>query len=127
MRRGLVLLLGLAALAAPQPALASIRDRVEELEQELDSLTEEVEDLQEPVAEFDLFDQCMYLIGVTEYGSATGSSGYLFGSAGRPRRRALAMDIRDFGRPRYQFLAFPSEEPPSIECNEDAGQELVDN
>ena len=27
----------------------------------------------------------------------------------------------------YQFLAFPAEEPPSIECNEDAGQELIDN
>ena len=128
MRRASVLvLLCAAALAVPQPAQASIRDRVEELQQELDSLTEEVEDLQEPVAEFDLFDQCMYVIGVTEYGSASGSSGYLFGSAGRPRRRALAIDIRDFGRPRYQFLAFPAEEPPSIECNEDAGQELIDN
>jgi hypothetical protein len=128
MRRALaLLLLCVAALMAPPPARASIRDRVEELEQELDSLTEEVEDLQEPVAEFDLFDQCMYVIGVTEYGSASGSPGYLFGSNARPRRRALAMDIRGFGRPRYQFLAFPSEEPPSIECNEDAGQELIDN
>jgi hypothetical protein len=128
MRRALALLLLCgAALTAPQPALASIRDRVEDLEQELNSLTEEVEDLQEPVAEFDLFDQCMYVIGVTEYGSASGSSGYLFGSNRRPRRRALAMDIRGFRRPRYQFLAFPSEEPPSIECNEDAGQELIDN
>jgi hypothetical protein len=128
MRRALVLLLVCAAaLVAPPPALASVRDRVEELEQELDSLTEEVEDLQEPVAEFDLFDQCMYVIGVTEYGSAGGSSGYLFGTNARPRRRALALDIRGFGRPRYQFLAFPSEEPPSIECNEDAGQELIDN
>jgi hypothetical protein len=128
MRRVLVLLLvWAAALAVPQPALASIRDRVEELEQEVDSLTEEVEDLQEPVAEFDLFDQCMYAIGVTEYGAGGGSLGYLFGDESRPRRRALAIDIRDFGRPRYQFLAFPAEEPPSIECNEDAGQEEIDN
>ena len=128
MRRALVLvLLCAAALAVPQPALASTRDRVAELEQELDSLTEEVEDLQEPVAEFDLFDQCMYVIGVTEYGGAGGSFGYLFGGESRPRRRALAIDISGFGRPRYQFLAFPSEEPPSIECNEDAGQELTDN
>jgi hypothetical protein len=120
------------ALSAPQPALAgqgespSLRDRVEELEQELDSLTEEVEDLQEPVAEFDLFDQCMYVIGVSEYGSADGAFGYVFGSTGQARRRALAMDIRGFGRPKYQFLAFPGEEPPSIECNEDAGQEFID-
>ena len=37
------------------------------------------------------------------------------------RRPALALDIRGFRRPKYQFLAFPAEEPPSIECNEDAG------
>ena len=126
MRRALVLvLLCAAALAVPQPALASTRDRVEELQQELDSLTEEVEDLKEPVAEFDLFDQCMYPIGVTEYGRTDGVFGYRFGDHGRTRP-ALAMDIRGFGRPRYQFLAFPAEEPPSIECNEDAGQEFID-
>jgi hypothetical protein len=79
------------------------------------------------VGEFDLFDQCMYLIGVSEYGRANGSLGYLFGSDPVTRRPALAMDIRGFGRPQFQFLAFPAEEPPSIECNEDAGQEFVDN
>jgi hypothetical protein len=135
MRRAQNVLLLAGAAAVAQPALAgkgestraSIDDRVEELEQELDSLTEEVEDLQEPVAEFDLFDQCMYVIGVTEYGRVDGASGYLFGRQGRTRRPALAIDIRGFGRPRYQFLAFPGEEPPSIECNEDAGQEDIDN
>jgi hypothetical protein len=127
----LLLLLG-AMLAAPQAALAakddsaSIGDRVEELQQELDSLKEEVEDLKEPVAEFDLFDQCMYVIGVSEFGTADGAFGYLFGSSARNRRRALALDIHGFGRPRYQFLAFPGEEPPSIECDEDAGQEFID-
>jgi hypothetical protein len=126
-----------AALGAAPPALAgggksdrpadgpaSIPDRVEELQQELDSLTEEIEDLQEPVAEFELFDECMYLIGVTENGSSGGDFGYFFGRTHRP---ALALDIRGFGRPRYRFLAFPGEEPPSIECNEDAGQEFIDN
>jgi hypothetical protein len=68
----------------------------------------------------------MYVIGVSELGTADGTFGYLFGSSGRPRRRALAMDLRGFGRPRYQFLAFPGEEPPSIECDEDAGQEFID-
>ncbi len=53
-----------------------------------------------------------------------GSFGYRYGSR---RRRALALDIRGFGTPRYHFLAFPGEEPPSIECNEDAGQEDIDN
>jgi hypothetical protein len=136
MCRALTLVVLCAALGAAPPALAgggksdtppSIPDRVEELQQELDSLTEEIEDLQEPVAEFELFDECMYLIGVTEYGSAGGDFGYFFGQNGRTHRPALALDIRGFGRPRYRFMAFPGEEPPSIECNEDAGQEFIDN
>jgi hypothetical protein len=131
MRRVLLLaLLCAVPLVVPPVAAAEdqapISERVEELQQELDSLTEEVEDLQEPVAEFDLFDECMYLIGVSEYGRADGTLGYHFGRAGTVRRPALALDIRGFGRPRYQFLAFPGEEPPSIECNEDAGQEFID-
>lgn len=120
-----------ASLLVPPMAIAedppTVQDRVEELQQELDSLTEEIEDLQEPVGEFDLFDECMYPIGVSEYGSADGAFGYVFGRGGTARRPALALDIRGFGTPRYQFLAFPAEEPPSIECNEDAGQELIDN
>ena len=138
MRRApmLMLLLCVAMLAAPSQTLAgggasdgppSTGDRLEDLQQELDSLTEEVEDLQEPVAEFELFDECMYLIGVSEYGTRTGAFGYFFGAGGQARRPGLAMDIRGFGRPQYQFLAFPGEEPPSIECNEDAGQEFIDN
>jgi hypothetical protein len=131
MRRVLSLaLICTASLLVPSVAAAetppSVRDRVEELQQELDSLTEEIDDLQEPVAEFDLFDECMYPIGVREYGRANGSFGYLFGQGGRARRPGLALDIRGFGAPQYQFLAFPAEEPPSIECNEDAGQELID-
>ena len=116
------------AIVVPAPARQdTLRDRVEELQQELDSLVEDVDDLREPVAEFDLFDQCMYLIGVSEHGRAAGASGYVFGADGRKRRRAVALDMRGFGRPaRYQFLAFPGEEPPSIECNEDAGQEETD-
>jgi hypothetical protein len=120
-----------ALLLVPPAAFAedppSVPDRIEELQQELDSLTEEVEDLQEPVAEFDLFDECMYTIGVSPYGRTDGAFGYLFGLGGTDRRPALALDIRGFGIPRFQFLAFPGEEPPSIECNEDAGQEEIDN
>jgi hypothetical protein len=132
MRRVLILaLVCTASLLVPSVAVAedppTVRDRVEELQQELDSLTEDVDDLQEPVGEFDLFDQCMYTIGVTEYGRADGAFGFLFGRGGAARRPGLALDIRGFGTPQYQFLAFPAEEPPSIECNEDAGQELIDN
>ena len=131
MRRLLILslLLSVALISAP-PAAAedppSLADRVEELQQEIDSLTEDVDDLVEPVQEFALFDECMYVIGVTQYGTRNGATGYLYGAFGR-RRPALALDIRGFGRPQFQFLAFPAEEPPSIECNEDAGQESVDN
>jgi hypothetical protein len=30
-----------------------------------------------------------------------------------------------FDPPQYQFLAFPGEEPPSIECNEDAAGQFT--
>ena len=62
----------------------------------------------------------MHVIGVTEYGSRSGDTGYLYG-ANRSPRPAFAMDLRGFDPPEYQLLAFPGEEPPSIECNEDAG------
>ena len=119
------------ALLAAAPAHAedprSREDRIEELQQDLDSLIEDVEDLAEPVGEFDLFDECAYPIGVSEYGSRDGQTGFAFGRDGASRRPALAFDIRGFGRPDYNFLAFPAEEPPSIECNEDAGQEESDD
>jgi len=117
-------------LAAPQAIAepASIPDRIEEVQQELDSLIEDVEDLKEPVNEFELFEECMYLIGVSEpgRGGAPLGSGFGFGTHGA-KRSALALDVRGFGTPAYQFLAFPGEEPPSIECNEDAGQEDIDD
>jgi len=130
MWRSLTPLLTCAAiLATASPAVAgsaSVSDRVEELQQELDSLIEDVEDVQEPVNEFELFEECMYLIGVSEHGRRGGAFGFTFG-AQQVIRPALALDIRGFGQARYQFLAFPGEEPPSIECNEDAGQEDTDD
>ena len=107
--------------AAESRNTASTHDRIEDLRQEVASLREDVEDLKEPVEEFDLFDQCMFTIGVTQHGTLGGESGYHFGEGGQKRRPALAMDMRGFGRPKYDFLAFPGEEPPQIECNEDAG------
>ena len=139
MRRALILTLVCAATAAcalPAAAVAgggprdnkraSLRDRIDDLQQEVESLTEDIEDLGEPVEEFDLFDQCAYTIGVTQYGTWGGDTGFLFGPGGTRRRPALAMDMRGFGKPQYDFLAFPGEEPPSIECNEDAGEEFID-
>jgi hypothetical protein len=117
-----------AALAGEDPRNGppSLRDRVDDLQQEIESLTEDIQDLGEPVEEFELFDQCAYTIGVTQYGSWGGDTGFLFGPGGAMRRPALAMDMRGFGTPQYDFLAFPGEEPPSIECNEDAGEEFID-
>jgi hypothetical protein len=124
-----------AAVAAPPAALAgggkpdgppSLRDRIEDLQDEVESLTEDIEDLREPVEEFDLFDQCAYTIGVTQFGTWGGDTGFLFGADGAQRRPALAIDMRGFGDPQYDFLAFPGEEPPSIECNEDAEEEFTD-
>ena len=67
----------------------------------------------------------MYLIGVSEHGPR-GPVGYVYGAtAGRARARARHPRLRA-GRT-YQFLAFPAEEPPSIECNEDAGEEDTDD
>jgi hypothetical protein len=133
--RSLLTLALCIAIALAMPAAAagkggsSLRDRIDDLQQEVESLTEDIEDLREPVEEFELFDQCMYTIGVTEYGTWGGEVGYLFaGRAGQQRRRpALALDIRGFDVPQFDFLAFPGEEPPSIECNEDAGEEFIDD
>jgi hypothetical protein len=136
MRRALILTLvcamapvsAPAALAGegPRDRASTLRERVDDLRQEIESLTEDIEDLNEPVEEFELFDQCAYTIGVTQYGTWGGDTGFLFGPGGTVRRPALAMDMRGFGTPQYDFLAFPGEEPPSIECNEDAGQEFID-
>ena len=59
-------------------------DRVVDVRQELDSLMEEVEDLGEPVEEFETFDQCAYLLGVSEFGTRGGGSGYVYGPGSRP-------------------------------------------
>jgi hypothetical protein len=117
----------LAGESAPGNQSESLSDRIDDLQQEVESLTEDIEDLGEPVEEFELFDQCAYTIGVTQYGTWGGDNGFLFGPGGAKRRPALAIDMRGFGTPRYDFLAFPGEEPPSIECNEDAGEEFTDN
>jgi hypothetical protein len=122
--------LQLAAFGSPEAEAAqskpSLQERINDLQQEMASLREDVDDLGEPVEEFDLFDQCMFTIGVTQYGKRDGTSGYFYGEEGRNRRQALAMDMRGFEAPQYDFMAFPGEEPPQIECNEDAGGENTD-
>ena len=124
----LVLALTTFASAEAQAAQGrlSTQERLKDLQQEVASMREDIEDLKEPVEEFDLFDQCMFTIGATQYGNPDGSSGYVYGAGGEQRRRALAMDMRGFDPPQYDFMAFPGEEPPQIECNEDAGGQGTD-
>ena len=63
---------------------------------------------------------------MTTYGSRRGDSGYVYDDHGREQRTALAIDVEGFDPPEYDFLAFPGEEPPQIECNEDASGEGTD-
>jgi hypothetical protein len=77
---------------APRPRQPRARpppkERLRDLQREVASLREDVEILKEPVEEFDLFDQCMFTIGVTQYGEPDGSSGYFYGrTAGSAGRR----------------------------------------
>ena len=123
-----LLLAGLlvGAVGAPTAAPArssSLVDRIDRVQQRLATLTEDVDDLREPVAAIDLFDQCLFTLGVSEHGARGGPVGYLLGARRWP---ALSLDLDGIGTPTYAFLAFPQEEPPSIECNEDAEPERAD-
>ena len=57
---------------------------------------------------------------MSDYGAAGGARGYVYRGPAE-LRPALAMDMAGFDRAEYDFMAFPGEEPPQIECNEDAG------
>jgi hypothetical protein len=108
------------------PGLVIPEDLVD-LVEEMASFGEDVDDLQEPVDEFEQFDQCMFLIGITQFGGADAEPGFRFSSAASSTPRpAFAMDIRGLEAAQFNFLAFPGEEPPQIECNEDAGGENTD-
>ena len=96
--------------AAAQPA-----GRAERLER----LEETVEDLGEPVEEITQFDECLYTVG------AQSRAGYVYQGRGgsRVRRSALSFDMRGLRPAQLDLMAFPGEEPPQIECNEDASGE----
>jgi hypothetical protein len=87
-----------------------------------DSLQEDVDDLVEPVGDITRFDECLYTVGAQSRGR------YVFvDRRGRRRARsALSFDLEGPGPPRLNLLAFPGEEPPQIECNEDAGGDETD-
>ncbi len=117
-----------SSAASPSPIRArdARGDRIEDLAGDVGSMAETVDDLFEPIEEFDLFDQCMFTIGMTQYGSRSGPAGYSYFDRGAGQRPALAMDMAGFDTAEHNFMAFPGEEPPQIECNEDAGGQGTD-
>ena len=102
------------------PARAATRGG--DLQDDVAGLAEDVEDLAEPVGEIAQFDQCMFTVGVRT------SSDFVFENrAGRrSSRSALSYDLRGRTPPQLDVIAFPGEEPPQIECNEDAAGEGTD-
>jgi hypothetical protein len=93
-----------------------------DLRDDVADLTEDVEDLAEPVGEITQFDQCMFTVGVST------RSDFVFENRGgrRSSRAALSYDLRGRALPEQDLIAFPGEEPPQIECNEDAAGEGTD-
>jgi hypothetical protein len=77
-----------------------------------DGLVEDVADLVDPVADLARFDSCMYTVGIVQH------PGYRFGAGGRRTLPALSLAVRG-RRAGHQLLAFPPEEPPGVECDED--------
>jgi hypothetical protein len=105
-----------AANAAPQAPSARSRSPLDELRSGVAALSEDVADLREPVGEIVQFDECMYTVGVQD------RAGYLFtGPRGTlSHRSALSFDMRGTSLPQMSLMAISAEEPPQIECNEDA-------
>ena len=95
---------------------------IRELNQAVSALREGVEDLGEPVEEITSFDECMYTVGVAE------RPGYVYRdrSGALFRRSALSFDMRGHRLPQMSLMVFPGEEPPQIECNEDASGSETD-
>ncbi len=90
-----------------------------ELRSGIRSLAEDLEDLIEPVQEITQFDECLYTVGVQQ------RPGYSYRNreGARWRRPALSFDLRGSTLPAMNMMATSGEEPPQIECNEDAGWE----
>jgi hypothetical protein len=109
----------LPARRGSRTATASATGTSGALKKRLDRLTEAVEDLGEPVEEITQFDECMYTVGVQQ------RRGYIYKDRrGSVRERpALSFDMRGHKPAQFDLMAFPGEEPPQIECNEDAAGE----
>ena len=82
-----------------------------------DAIREHAQRADLPVDEIVRFDECMYTVGLAS------NPGYLYRNrdGDEYRRSALAFDLSGPQLPQLSIMAFPGEEPPQIECNEDAG------
>jgi hypothetical protein len=100
-------------------ATVSATGRPGAFERRLDRLTERAEDLAEPVEEITMFDESTYTVGVQQ------RHGYVYKNRrGSTRKRpALSFEMRGHRPAQFDLMAFPGEEPPQIECNEDAAGE----
>jgi hypothetical protein len=101
-------------------------DQVDDIRSALHSAREDLEDLVEPVQEFVQFDECMFTVGVQNLGTGKAGYHYVALSGARSRRAALSFDMSGLRRPQWDVMAFPGEEPPQIECNEDASGQGTD-
>lgn len=102
---------------APRRAAGWLAD----LRGDLRSAVETWEDLVEPAQEFTQFDECMFAVGLQERGAADRGYEYVARNGSVRYRPALSYDLGELAAPQFQVMAFPGEEPPQIECNEDAG------
>lgn len=104
------------------PRGGSSSERLGDLRRDVRGAAEDLEDLLEPVQEFVQFDECMFTVGVQD------RPGYRYRTAAgtNTHQRALAFDMTGLRLPDFDVMAFPGEEPPQIECNEDAGGENTD-
>ena len=107
---------------APPRAGDSYAERLEDLRRGVRDLAEDLQDLLEPVLEFVQFDECMFTLGVQN------RSGYRYRTPAGvdTHRSALSFDLTGLQVPQFDVMAFPGEEPPQIECNEDAAGEHTD-
>jgi hypothetical protein len=103
-------------------ARAGYQERLSDLRDGVNNAAEDVEDLFEPVFEFVTFDECMFTLGVQQ------RPGYRYRTAAgiQTHKSALSFDMTGLKLPDFDVMAFPGEEPPQIECNEDAGGQNTD-
>lgn len=106
--------------------LDSVQERIGDLRRDLKGVKEDIEDLVEPVEEFVQFDECMYTVGMRNRGGDGAGYRFVRPDGTLAHRDALSFDLTGLRLPEMDIMAFSGEEPPQIECNEDAAGEFTD-